>query len=328
MSFDRNFTTNPSLRIVSLPYELQTSYDIKDYIENQMRFGKVDNVKIITMKSPEGIIYRSAYVNFDQWRNIEDRDAVVDPDNNKEHIAELFKKAATYIDREEELTYSSMPARKIHYTNDSGKKMEYIKFVAVQNTTSLPIELTGHLELQSEDWASLYIPCLPDDLSIDGKMYTSEKMLKKIFEETLAIGEVSRIDFVTKKIADSEKEMRTAYVHFEYWSNNPDTLNLRKKLEKDKELRIKGLHDGFTLNKFDNNRFIVLKINYKPIPEADGELNIHQLAAFKIGLEKANAELQAKVESMQKTIDELMGCIAENGLSIVHKDVEEHAKSE
>jgi len=40
-------------------------------------------------------------------------------------------------------------------------------------------------------------------------------------------------------------------------------------------------------------------VNHKPIPEADGSLNVHQLNAIKVGLEKENTELRAKVDDME-----------------------------
>jgi hypothetical protein len=69
---------------------------------------------------------------------------------------------------------------------------------------------------------------------------------------------------------------------------------VRKSVNARGEFVCHGYYNGFDFCKFDRNRFITFKVNYKPIPTADASLNIHQLAAAKEALEKRVAELEAK----------------------------------
>jgi len=157
-----------------------------------------------------------------------------------------------------------------------------------------PVAYSEHLDLQ-DSWRSIYIPVVPTDLLIGGQ----EVDLVKFFEQALNVGRISRIDFVNRKLESTDKEIRSAYVHFDFWCDNHVATNLRRVIDYYGEYKCKGFYDGFVFNHFDNNRFMAFKVNHKPIPEADGSLNVHQLNAIKVGLEKENTELRAKVDDME-----------------------------
>jgi hypothetical protein len=76
-------------------------------------------------------------------------------------------------------------------------------------------------------------------------------------------------------------------------------------------MRQRGFHNGIEMVKFTGNqsqfdhpfRYFVFKINHKPIPDADGKLNIHQLAALKTKHEAQLEEAYSEIESLKNVIE-------------------------
>jgi hypothetical protein len=126
--------------------------------------------------------------------------------------------------------------------------------------------------------------------------------LAAFFEDELKIGQVSRVDFVSRTIPGQETTVRSAYIHFDHWYDNNVSKTVRKSVNARGEFVCHGYYNGFDFCKFDRNRFITFKVNYKPIPTADASLNIHQLAAAKEALEKRVAELEAKNAELENAL--------------------------
>jgi hypothetical protein len=163
-------------------------------------------------------------------------------------------------------------------------------------------------------WDSLFLPAIPS-------IFTDEKMLHDLFEYTLKIGKVKRVDLVSKPESGNRK---MAFVHFENWNKTRSILELRSMVEKNGQADIAGIRDAngmyHGLNEifYDRERmnhrrplrelFVRIMVNKTPIKET--ELNIHQLAdnlemAEKvINTQKEQIEqLNANIENIQKQLD-------------------------
>ena len=178
------------------------------------------------------------------------------------------------------------------------------------------------MELGEDEWTSLYIPVIPDNLLLQNhydrvhKFYP--KYLHGFIEKVLRIGKIRRIDFVDRQIQNSPMPVKAAFVHFEYWYNSVQSRNLREKLNTYGQFRQKGYtYKGrrcsfLTPHPDQTYRFgyFDFRINHTPIREIECDRNVHQLYAENLILEKelgkANAtivELQCQVNKMQYQLD-------------------------
>ena len=163
-------------------------------------------------------------------------------------------------------------------------------------------------------WMSIYIPTIPHDVMLNGKSFGSVEDIKDFFENKLAIGNVKRVDLITKPRGNNQTI--SAFIHFNEWFTASDPL--RDFMESNGgEYRCTGYFDYTTgenstfyskqNRSFD--RFITFKINKNPIPEiapmAASELNIHQLVNS-LELARATiAENEARLAEQAKRIAEL-----------------------
>jgi hypothetical protein len=274
-------STVQAIRIVSLPSELQTTYDVATFCENVLHINEVAGVSILPLQTNLGVRYRSAIVDIAKWEETNSYLQTLGvPDNTGVQISE-----------------KDLPMS-IHF--DNGKPMPHLKVIVAtpQNPATTP------LDLSQGDWTSIYMPVLPADLAMDNGdvKYNDEASLSAFFEDELKIGQVSRVDFVTRIIPGQETTVRSAYVHFDHWYDNNITKTVRKTIQARGEFVCHGYYNGFDFCKFDRSRFITFKVNYKPIPTADASLNIHQLAAAKEALEKRVAELEARNAELENRI--------------------------
>jgi hypothetical protein len=149
------------------------------------------------------------------------------------------------------------------------------------------------LQLEEGEWTSIYIPVIPPDLTMDnGDMrYNDQSSFAELFEDQLKIGQVSRIDFVTR----SNKKGRSAYVHFDHWYDNSVAKYIRDQIQTKDLFVCNGFYDGYEFCEFDRLRFIVFKVNNRPIPEIvlAEDLNVPQLIARVKELEQEIARLKS-----------------------------------
>jgi hypothetical protein len=279
-----------AVRITCLPRELNDELQIADYLAELL--GAVQlTVKIVHNKTDTGIPYRSAFVDIGAWTEGEYMDnmqkQLVDAGNNGLEFSEIV----TFDGRRIPLNF--------HFPN--GKPMPYIKILASEKNTYYD---TKPLALDEGAWTSLYVPVVPADLVIPGDWQRADmrERLTQFFECQLRVGKVSRVDLMsrTKPEDDKETKMLCAYIHFDHWYDNSATTILRGNIETTGEFRCNGFYDGIKFTKFENRRFITIKINHKPLPEVkDPELNIHQLAAANEKLTARVAELEALLSTTQ-----------------------------
>jgi len=273
----------PAIRIACLPVEMDSTDAVASFIDYGLGAGNVSAVYINNSKAANGAEFRSATVVLRNWH-----------DENSAFKTSLAESGANGIQIKCESS-----GWKFSFSN--GKPMTHLKFIA--DTTMAPQlpPYSPELILSDNDWKSIYVPVVPTDLTFDG----SEVDLTQLFEEHLKLGRIKRIDYISRKLADSDKDIRSAYVHFDYWSDNQETVRVRKFIDQCGEFQCRGFYTGFHFKRFDRNRFLAFKVNHKPIPDADGSLNIHQLTAANIVLEKENTDLRTEMVDMHTEMMDL-----------------------
>ena len=211
--------TISAIRIVSLPRELQTTYDVSDFITNATGVVKITSVNILSMNTPEGVPYRSAFIDIDTWG---------DSERATTFVSNLLSSEGSGIIVSENNGFAVGGFMNVGYPygihHDNGKPMKYLKIV--QTKSSHPS--TTPLVLSENAWTSLYIPMLPTELSMDNGdvRYSDVSEIENLFQENLKIGKVSRVDITSKTIPGSQREVRSAYVHFDQWYDNVITSSL------------------------------------------------------------------------------------------------------
>ena len=183
----------------------------------------------------------------------------------------------------------------------------------------------NRLILGKDEWSSIYLPQISNTLVLneissspepgeivdptDKTTPITEDVLIWMFEKSLELGKVKRVDYITRASVGSNPPVRSAFVHFEYWYDTENVHLIRENMIKfgvwkwsivnDHDRRV-SMHFMDTINGKFTVRYLNLKINAMPIPEADPNLNIHQLAVAKSALEQqvlnlteANRKLEA-----------------------------------
>jgi hypothetical protein len=163
---------------------------------------------------------------------------------------------------------------------------------------------------------SLYVPVLPTDMVLQGKQLFNEESIKEFFDK-INWGKVSRVDYVSKPIANNNTRV-SVFIHFEELYSNG---NLHMSCLADgeiQEVKIDGYDDGYnrhfiySANNPHLKRYFAVRINKTPIKEVKvPDLNIHQLIASNEFMEKLLEEQQIKLHdfsvsnrSMENIIEE------------------------
>ena len=284
--------TNPSFRIVSLPRELQTVNEITWYVTDVLELGPVNTVNISEGAAPNGVMYSSAIVELKSWNDAYLANMLTD---NRQITMNSY-----YVDNY---------GKTVQFHFNNGKPMLHIKLAFVESSGAVDVRQSPALNTTNA-WSSIYIPVIPNDLQFDAQAMDSydlqtEDGLRRFFETKMGLGVVSRVDFVSKSVPDSQAVVRSAYVHFDSWSDCPAARHVREQIDCAGEFFVKGHYDGYNFMRFRNRRFMVLKVNRSPIPEANPEANVHQLSARNVELEAQVADLQAKI-IMLETMNEML----------------------
>jgi hypothetical protein len=303
-----------NLRIVSLPYGYNTDDQVRDLVENVLQIGKTSAVKV-QQRRYNNAFYYSAFINFEYWY-----DSKVSSD------LQLLIEENLVLDSDEEGEMAnsknfnlSLPEFYFNWAN--GQPMNHISFKLLNDTpVETPInypETNVERPLSDSDWKSIYIPIIPEDLvAISGtvtSLVTPDKLVD-IIQNQLRIGEVNRIDYVTSEPTDGKEAVKSAYIHFKTWYDNAEVENLRNELNTKGSKRYYSFGvrpSQYTFKSYDEktemyvNRYLVFKINHKPLQEAPEGLNIHQLHAANEFLNNLVKEKDEQIEAMKKDIDEL-----------------------
>ena len=270
-----------------------------DLIENVLDIGSVASVDV-QQRAFNGVPYHTAFVEMGSW-------------TDKDYASNLL----------EQLTEAGKDTVAMGFAGHTfvwpnGKPMNHLSFKKLDHMpnrsgkVSLPSD-AGEWPLSSADWKSIYIPCIPDDIGLfDGRnVYPlTQEHLTFMIEKGLNLGEVSRIDYVNQQKDD--RTVKTAYVHFKKWHDNSQVEELRNHLNTVGSRKIysfgslgsglfafmgKALDSSGLLK--DLKRYLVFKINHKPIPEAPEGANAAQLSAANIYLENQVKAKDAEIEALR-----------------------------
>jgi hypothetical protein len=292
-----------SIRIVSLPRELQNEADVSCFLKKLIGVEQI-NVNIARMKSEAGVVYRSAYVVVGKWT-----DASI-----HERIRLAGAAGTTFSDIVDPKDGGVDP---LDFHFDNGKPMTHIKIQAVQKR----ILAASPLPLEVDSWTGVYVPVVPSDLELyqGESKCTTEEYLTEFFQNRMRIGEVSRVDIVTKTNA-SGGAVSSAHVQFHMWYNNKSARKVRDVIAERGEFVCKGFYEGVRFQNFARNRYILLKIDRKPISAEAAALRTKddELAVLKTRI--AELEKMVAVPSTTELFAQLRQALiakAENGTDCI-----------
>jgi hypothetical protein len=309
------------LQIVALPAGYTTSETVTELLSGVMSIGEPRDIRIIEKKNynqklKSTIITRTALVEFKVWFNTPIAynlyDALLrigDNDDDQlrgQSVRLLVENTDFQWDNGDPMTHLSvreatMPKPTVASATDGGEG-------------AVAVAAVRHLPLAESDWNSLYIPLIPNSMSLlhpDGTIRTFQpKHLQSFIENDLQLGKVSRIDFIDRKI-DNVGTVKAVFIHFEHWNDNAAVTNLRNTLNTQEHSRQHGYYDGKHFHKFivrnENGDkvpgYFAFKINHKPIPEvAPTELNMAQLVAANKVLTEKMAERDAEIRRLTEAL--------------------------
>lgn len=293
-----------TMRIKSLPSEFHSPYNVAILMEYVLQIGKVMQIEMLE----EGAI-----VFFSYWHS-----------NN--NTMELYRQISTLHTTETLMDsecpgiskwieiYADFPLFESKPGFDPIHSIEVTPFQPNYPISPMPPPPHPTLPIQEGEWTGLYIPMIPTDMLLHGIDFKSSD-LQDFIENKIQIGKVRRIDLVDRddllNFDDETNPIQAAFIHMECWYDNYNTHILRSTLNTKGELRQRGYHDGRQMIKFSGkvaqcdtySRYFVFKINHKPIPDADGKLNIHQLAALKTKHEAELEEARKEIEVLRAELD-------------------------
>ena len=302
-----------SIHITCLPAKYSNNETVKELVEQLIPIGKVKAVRVLQKTdSKNNRTFQSAFVDFDYWYI---------SDSTRCLLMELFN-VTRFENGQPSYVQSVQVFGNEHFFWDEAETMKMkclsVRFVkngsAFQENVSKTVQ---KLDLSPDQWNSLYIPCLPKEILLDtdkGPSYINENSLQYFIEKNLQLGKIKRIDFVDREVTENEKVtiVKAAFIHFEYWNDNNNAKFLRNKLDTEGQFRQKGYYNGHKMMWFYSEengtktpRYFVFKINYKPIPEAETELNIHQLVAANKKLEEVVLEKDELIKKLMEELDML-----------------------
>jgi hypothetical protein len=262
----------PTLRIVSLPRELQTVSDVYNFMIHRFNIGTGSKVTITNMES-NGVPYRTAFIN---WQ----------PEQSSGWTG--LGQVATIVSHE-------YFRGGIHF--DNGSPMDHLKIVHYSQPPLANLGPPVDLQLGEGEWNSIYIGVVPGDLNCAGGVFSTDSGLRCLFEEKLGLGQLDRFDFTSKTVESTNQKVLSAYVHFDKWYDTLTTRHIRQSISTTGSFKCTGYYEGGEFFRFDNGRYLVFKINRAPIPtvEVTPDLNIHQFADYVVQLEVKTVELSRQL---------------------------------
>lgn len=312
-----------SIQVCILPQEYNNVERTKVLIEDDLNIAKVSSIRIIqktiyNRKLQTSINIQKAFIEIESWNETTESVRV----QNELRLLQETKFQA-------QNSYTITLGENLNITWGNGQPMTHISLrdakpgsgiVTEENTHTSPINTEEPnpylLNLQEEDWNSLYIPTIPHAMYLSKSDNTlsvfQPNQLSSFIENELKLGKVSRVDFVDR-VLDDGRNTKGAFIHFENWNNNYQVNEIRNKLNTEGQYRVKGYYDGKIMRHLivrnDNgdkvDGYFVLKINHKPIKEAPIETNVSQLLAANKILEEKNKEKDETILQLQEKIEKL-----------------------
>jgi len=305
-----------SICICRLPYEIDSESAVRWLVETRLFMGSVDSVYLFKQIGPDGIEYQGAYIDFAHWYatssmyELESKiKNIVDDRQASIHILNVFRKynrASPPSPFGQERGFSK--SDHIYHLAKGGYQMTYLRVRPVprgSGGTVLTVSELPRLQLAQDDWTGFYIPHIPENLYLDQFPVIDQDTFVTIFEKNLRWGKIKRVDFIKGPVCPAKptnNKIQSAYVHFEYWCDTAETRSLRYTLETHGSWKLHGFSNvetdeamRFAVQNTNTGemtpRFLNLKVNQTPIPDADSSLNVHQLAMIVSSLEQKLAIL-------------------------------------
>ena len=293
-----------SICICRLPYEIDCESAVRWLVETRLFMGSVDSVNLFKQIGPDGVEYQGAYVDFSHWYAIStmyELDAIfkdiVGDRQASIHILNVFRKYNRASPS------PSSPSDHIYHLAKDGYQMTYLRVRPVPRGSGgsvLTVSELPRLQLAQDDWTGFYIPHIPENLYLNQFPVIDQDTFVAIFEKNLRWGKIKRVDFIKGPVCPakpSSNKIQSAYVHLEYWCDTAETRSLRYTLETYGSWKLHGFSNAetdevmrFAIQNTTTGemtpRFLNLKINQTPIPDADSSLNVHQLAMIVSSLEQ------------------------------------------
>ena len=316
-----------SLQIIVLPTEYNTVEGVAELLNKTMMLGEPSNIRIIEKKNynqklKTDIVTRSALIDFKHWYNT---DATRDLYANLQNMRSANVPVAAHGYRVPSVT-AIMNEANLHW--DNGELMNHLSLREARPGSGVIQEKVSNandkMTLSGDDWNSLYIPILPTNMYLQHPDYTvtafQHRYLKTFIENELNLGKVARIDFIDREM-ENVGTVKAVFIHFEHWNDNANARHLREKLNTEGQFRQRGYYDGKNMHRFlvrnDNGDkvegYFAFKINHKPIPEAETELNMAQLVAANKVLTEKMAERDEEIRSLKEQLAAYTNSIAEDG---------------
>ena len=305
------------VQIVALPSGYTTPEAVANLLMRTLALGEPRDIRIIekknyNLKLKANILTHTALVEFNHWYNT--------------HSAHSLYNAILGNMEDGEVAVARAPSVRVtvantHFQWENGDPMTHLSIrEATMPAESKAVPDTGaapRLTMTDADWNSLYIPLIPNSMSLlhpDGTTRAFQpKHLGSFIENDLQLGKISRIDFIDRKI-DNVGTVKAVFIHFEYWNDNAAVASLRHTLNTQEHARQTGYYDGRNFHKFlvrnENGDkvpgYFAFKINHKPIPEVDEtELNMAQLVAANKVLTEKMAERDAEIRRLTEELTAL-----------------------
>lgn len=192
---------------------------------------------------------------------------------------------------------------------------------------------------ESKQMLSFYVPYIPEDFGLVehevGCIYElNRSTFKKIdrdeyarfFERELNMGKVKRIDFTSRVHPKTGQKITSAFLHFESLNDTAFTRHVCERIKTYGNAIVYGVPYPVYLQQdrpdekwyadrcantkwFQTSdykpRHLILRENLSPIPDADCELNVHQLVAANKVLEFKLTEKDARIRELEALIETL-----------------------
>lgn len=298
-----------SLRVTTLPKGHIDEEGAKSLFEDVLCIGKVSNI-VITEKSffnrrlNTNTVTHSVIVDFDTCKNNNATKQLIQHFHDNKHTRlSIVANDQLYWENGEPMTHLSVSKNTSSIQSLSGVSKE--------------IGENAHLELSDDAWKSVYIPFIPSNMLIGTPEGSTTRFIPNIrdyIETTLNLGKVSRVDFVDRELENGNRG-KALFVHFDHWYDHEYTKSFRKMLDTTGHYRFKGEYNNgvfcklYALNENGDKvpGYIVFKINHKPIPEVENEVNVHQLQAANVFLTEELEKKTKEVEELQKELERYKG---------------------
>ena len=305
-----------SLQIIVLPTEYNTVEGVAELLNKTMILGEPSNIRIVEKKNynqklKTDIVTRSALIDFKHWYNT---DATRDLYAKLQNMRSANVPVAAHGYRIPSVT-AIMNEANLHWEN--GELMNHLSLREARPGSGVIPEKVSNtndkMTLSGDDWNSLYIPILPTNMYLQHPDHTvtafQHRYLKTFIENELNLGKVARIDFIDREM-ENAGTVKAVFIHFEHWNDNANARHLREKLNTEGQFRQRGYYDGKNMHRFlvrnDNGDkiegYFAFKINHKPIPEAETELNMAQLVAANKVLTEKMAERDEEIRLLKEQL--------------------------